>query len=73
MSGRELAERLVARWPETPVLYMSGYLDDTILRHGVDGGGQSLLQKPFTPAVLLGRVRDALDARLVAAAPLAVC
>jgi len=78
MSGRELAERLVARWPETPVLYMSGYLDDTILRHGLDGGGELLIQKPFTPAVLLARVRAALDARPVpveaeAATALAVC
>jgi DNA-binding response OmpR family regulator len=61
MSGRELAERLTAQQPETRVLYMSGYTDDAIGRHGVLERGTRFLQKPFTASMLLGRVREALS------------
>jgi len=61
MSGRELAERLAPLRPDLSVLYMSGYTDDAVIRHGVLGAGTAFLQKPFTPATLIGRVRDTLD------------
>ena len=61
MSGRELAERLGPLRPELSVLYMSGYTDDAVIRHGVLGAGTAFLQKPFTPATLVQRVRETLD------------
>jgi signal transduction histidine kinase/CheY-like chemotaxis protein len=61
MSGRELADRLTLLRPDLSVLYMSGYTDDAVIRHGVLGAGTAFLQKPFTPAILVGRVRETLD------------
>ena len=60
MSGRELARLLVERWPATKVLYMSGYADDAVERHGVLDPGTAFMQKPFTPSALARRVRDVL-------------
>jgi DNA-binding response OmpR family regulator len=59
-SGRELARRLAEVRPEMPVLYMSGYTDDAIVRHGILERGIHYLQKPFTPAALARRVREVL-------------
>jgi DNA-binding response OmpR family regulator len=44
------------------VLYMSGYADDAVMRHGVLALGEPYLQKPFTPNALALKVRDVLDA-----------
>jgi two-component system, cell cycle sensor histidine kinase and response regulator CckA len=55
MSGTELAEQLGIE----PV-FMSGYTDDVMLRHGVEG--LRLVQKPFDAQTLLGAVRSALEA-----------
>jgi PAS domain S-box-containing protein len=61
MNGIELAERLVRHHPGLKVLYMSGYLDDTLVRHGIWENRQSFLQKPYSPAVLASKVREVLD------------
>ena len=61
MSGRELAERLVALRPEVKVLFMSGYVDDAIANHGVLEPGIRLLKKPFAPTSLAREVREVLD------------
>jgi nitrogen-specific signal transduction histidine kinase/CheY-like chemotaxis protein len=62
MGGRELAEALRSAHPETKVVYMSGYTDNAIMHHGVLEPGIVLLEKPFTPDALLGKVREVLDA-----------
>jgi len=61
MSGRELAQRLLPVRPDLRVLYMSGYTDDAIVRHGVLGAGMAFLSKPFTPDALAAKVRELLD------------
>lgn len=62
MSGPELAQALVARLPALHVLYVSGYMDDAIVRHGLIEASAPFLPKPYTPAMLLSRVRQVLDA-----------
>jgi two-component system cell cycle sensor histidine kinase/response regulator CckA len=61
MSGRHLAEQLAQTRPEMKVLYMSGYTSDTIVRHGVLEAQMPFLNKPFTAAALLRKVREVLD------------
>jgi PAS domain S-box-containing protein len=60
MNGRELAERVAAARPGLKVLFMSGYTDDTVLRHGICAADIDYLQKPFTSAALLQKVRAVL-------------
>ena len=62
LSGPNLAARLLQENPRLRVLYMSGYTDEATSVHGAFWGGIPLLQKPFTPAKLAERVRQALDA-----------
>ncbi len=63
LSGRELAQRLLAERPATRILYMSGYTDDAVLRHGVLESEAAFLQKPFTADILQRKVREVLGAK----------
>jgi FixJ family two-component response regulator len=63
MSGRELWDRLRVLRPDSRVLFMSGYTDDVIARHGVLEPGIAFLQKPFTALGLAEKVREVLDAK----------
>jgi len=64
MNGRELMQRLAEIRPATRVLYMSGYADEAVARHGALDPGTAFIQKPFTPEGLARKVRDVLDAPL---------
>jgi two-component system, cell cycle sensor histidine kinase and response regulator CckA len=61
LDGRGLAERLVAVRPGLRVLYLSGYTDDAVVRHGVLKEQVEFLQKPFSPVTLAQKVREVLD------------
>jgi len=61
MSGKELAELLSPLRPDMQILYMSGYTDKTTLQQNALDRSEALLQKPFTPEILLSKVRHALE------------
>jgi two-component system cell cycle sensor histidine kinase/response regulator CckA len=60
MSGPQVAEMLTALRPQLKVVYMSGYTDDAILRHGVMVRDMPFLQKPFTPQRLHNKILEVL-------------
>ncbi|HET6547578.1 MAG TPA: ATP-binding protein [Solirubrobacter sp.] len=62
VNGRVLAERLGALAPEMRILFMSGYSDEAVHRHGVLGESAAFLEKPFTERALTRKVREVLDA-----------
>jgi CheY-like chemotaxis protein len=61
MGGSELARRIESLRTGVKILYMSGYTDDTIFRHGHLKPGSLFVQKPFTPEMLARKVRSALE------------
>jgi DNA-binding response OmpR family regulator len=61
MGGQDLAQRLVALHPALRVLYISGYMENTIAHHGTLENGIDLLSKPFSAATLAAKVREILD------------
>ena len=62
MGGSLLARELVVRRPGLRVLYLSGYTDDAVVRHGVQEEEVNFLAKPFSPDALSHKVREVLDA-----------
>ncbi len=68
ISGRVLAEQLLAQFPHLKVLYMSGYTGQTIGAHGVLAEGSHFLPKPFTREALARKVREVLDRKMAASA-----
>lgn len=61
LSGPELAKRLAPARPNMKVLFMSGYTDGSIARHGLLEDTMSFLAKPITVASLTAKVREVLD------------
>lgn len=62
MSGRELAEHLKPIRAEMKLLCLSGYTEDALFHHGISSEEFAFLQKPFTPAAIICKVRAVLDA-----------
>src|SRR5262249_50612238 len=69
LSGGVLAQRVKAIRPKVKVLFMSGFTDSALIRHGVTTGEVECLLKPFTPEALAEAVRDVLDAKHTLYAP----
>jgi PAS domain S-box-containing protein len=67
--GSEVAREISALRPDIRVLYVSGYTDDAVVRHGVLEAGVAFLQKPFSLTALGQKVRQVLDERKAGAAP----
>ncbi|MFO0749285.1 MAG: response regulator [Myxococcota bacterium] len=61
MAGRELGEAVRARYPNLPIVFMSGYTGDDVVRRGLLEPDALFIQKPFTPQALAERLRAVLD------------
>jgi len=61
MTGWDLAERIERSSPDTKVIFMSGYTDEKVFNQGLLDPATNFIQKPFSPAVLLQKVREVLD------------
>jgi PAS domain S-box-containing protein len=61
MGGRQLAEKLVEFLPQLPVLFVSGYTDDALVRESVLDADVNFIQKPFTLESVSRKVRELLD------------
>jgi CheY-like chemotaxis protein len=61
MNGRELSGVAVQLRPGIRVLYLSGYSDDSVIRHDLETSQMAFLQKPFRPHALIAKVREILN------------
>ena len=61
LNGKALASQVTRQWPDTKIVFMSGYSDDVIAHHGRLDAGVLLLAKPFRKSDLAQIVRRALD------------
>ena len=66
MSGKELYDQIKDQLPHIKVMLISGYTDDALAHHGVLDENLSFLEKPFSPAKLAKKVREILDAPVLA-------
>lgn len=61
IGGKALADAVSSRWPDTPIVFMSGYTEDAITHQGRLEAGVRLLAKPFRRHELAQMIRQALD------------
>jgi two-component system NtrC family sensor kinase len=61
MNGRELAEKLLQSRPSLKVIFMSGYTDDVIAKHGVLEPGTAFVQKPITTRNIVDKIQECLE------------
>jgi PAS domain S-box-containing protein len=61
LQGHQLAEQLRAARPDLPILYVSGFTENSVISHGVPGPEVAFLPKPYTAHDLARAVRDAMD------------
>jgi len=69
LSGKDVLDRIRERRPDLPVLFISGYTDNVIFRHGLLTGELDFLEKPFAAARLTAKVREILDRPVAAVHP----
>jgi PAS domain S-box-containing protein len=62
ITGPKAVDLITATRPDMQVLFISGYNDEAVLRHGVIGRRGAIVSKPFSPDVLLRKIREFLDA-----------
>jgi CheY-like chemotaxis protein len=60
LGGSRLTEALTALRPDLRVLYMSGYADDAVVRHGILQGSVAFIEKPFSSEALAAKMREVL-------------
>lgn len=63
MNGRDLANKLKARYPHLKCLFMSGYSADVLARRGVIDEGAQCLSKPFSRSDLACKIREMLESK----------
>ncbi len=63
MGGKELAQTFQAIYPHIKVLFMSGYTEEIVIRHGVEREGVAFIQKPVIPNKLVLKLREVLDGK----------
>jgi len=63
MNGRKLADEVLKLWPETRVLFTTGYTQNAIVHNGVLDPGTDLLMKPFSVEQLASKVAAVLRRR----------
>jgi YesN/AraC family two-component response regulator len=61
MNGRDLAGQIIALYPDIRLLFMSGYTANVIAHHGILDDGVAFIQKPFSMADLMVKIREVLD------------
>jgi CheY-like chemotaxis protein len=61
MSGQQVFDQVRTLWPDVRVLFISGYTDNVVLRHGILAGRFDFLDKPFSTDRLSRKVREVLD------------
>jgi len=61
MSGKDLSEKILKIIPKIKIIFMSGYTDDAIVKHGVLEEGINFIQKPFTPQQLIKVIKEVLQ------------
>lgn len=62
MSGRQVADALLARRPDLKVLYLSGYTENTVIHHGIESG-VDFLPKPFSRETLSRKLAEVISAQ----------
>ncbi len=62
LNGKALAEEIQRLWPDTRIVFMSGYSENVLMRDGRLDSGVMLLAKPYVKADLARVIRNALTA-----------
>lgn len=58
MNGKDAAALILKKWPDLPVIYMSGFIGDVVIDKGLNQKRLNFLAKPFSPAALLDKINE---------------